>query len=95
MNDEERLARRTAAVDEVQRLLVEHLLLEVEPHDLDPDAPLFGSGHGLDSIDAVEVAVALENRFGVRMHESRVESVPHLRTINTIVDLVLARQELA
>lgn len=95
MGDEERLRRRAETVGEVQRLLVEHLMLEVEPGDLDPDAPLFGSGHGLDSIDAVEVAVALENRFGVRLHESRVESVPHLRTINTIVDLVLAAAERA
>lgn len=89
MTIEERLDRRNRTVAEVQALLVEHLLLEVEPRDLDPDAPLFGSGHGLDSIDAVEVVVAIENRFGVRLQESRLLSVPHLRTVNTVVDLVL------
>lgn len=91
MTVEERAAARAAKVAEVQAMLVEHLMLEVAPADLDPDAPLFGSGHGLDSIDAVELAVAVESRFGVRLHESRVESVPHLRTVHTLVDLVLAR----
>jgi acyl carrier protein len=85
----ERLDRRNRTVAQVQALLVEHLLLEVEPGDLDPDAPLFGSGHGLDSIDAVEVVVAIENRFGVRLQDSKLISVPHLRTVNTVVDLVL------
>lgn len=92
MTLEQRVERRNRVVSEVQALLVEHLLLEVEPGDLDPDAPLFGSGHALDSIDAVEVVVALENRFGVTLQEERVLSVPVLRTINTVADLVLARE---
>ena len=91
MTDEERLNERCQTLAEVQALIVDHLMLEVEPGDLDPDAPLFGSGHGLDSIDAVELVVALENRFGVRLQESRVLSVPHLRTVNTLVDLVAAK----
>lgn len=90
MNMPTSLETRIRTVAEVQSLLVEHLFLEVEPGDLDPDAPLFGSGHGLDSIDAVELVVAIESRYGIRLQESRVVSVPHLRTINTIVDLVLA-----
>lgn len=83
------LHRRAETVARIQQLLVDHLYLEVEPRDLDPDAPLFGSGHGLDSIDAVELVVGLENQFGVRLQESRVLSVPHLRTIHTLADLVL------
>lgn len=89
MTLEKTLERRQSVVADVQALLVEHLLLEVEPQDLDPDAPLFGSGHALDSIDAVEVVVALENRFGVRLQEERVLSVPYLRTVNTVADLVI------
>jgi acyl carrier protein len=84
------LERRADVTHRVQKLLVDHLFLEVEPRDLDPDAPLFGSGHGLDSIDAVEIVVALESTFGVRLQEDRIVSVPHLRTVNTIVDHVLA-----
>lgn len=86
---EARLAKRRAMVARVQELLIGELFLEVAPRDLDPDAPLFGSGHGLDSIDAVELVVALENTFGIRLQESRILSVPHLRTVNTLVDLIL------
>lgn len=84
--------RRADVTRAVQALLVEHLYLEVSPEDLDPDAPLFGSGHGLDSIDAVEIVVALEGALGVRLQEDRVVSIPHLRTINTIVDHILGVQ---
>ena len=76
----------------VQELLVSELYLEVDPEDLDPDAPLFGSGHGLDSIDAVEILVALEGQFQARLEGDRVDAVRHLRTVNTIVDRILAEQ---
>jgi len=89
---EEAVAHRSRVVADVQSLLVDHLLLEVEPGDLDPDAPLFGSGHGLDSIDAVEIVVAVENRFRVKLQEQRVLSIPHMRTVNTIADLVIAEE---
>jgi len=73
----------------VQEMLVTDLYMECEPRELDPDAALFGSGHGLDSIDAVELLVALEGKFGIRMQEERVLAVRHLRTINSIVDRLL------
>lgn len=92
MTPREQLERRAQVLARVQQMIVDQLFLEVEPGDLDPDAPLFGSGHGLDSIDAVELVVALEGQFGVRLQESRVASVPHLRTVNTLVDLVTAME---
>jgi acyl carrier protein len=59
-----------ALVDELRHLLVEALMLEdVEPADIDMDAPLFGEsgdGLGLDSIDALELAMALHKRYGVK-----------------------------
>ena len=83
------LDRRRQLTDAVQAALVEHLFLQVEAGDLDPDAPLFGSGHGLDSIDAVELIVMLEERFHTRLQDARAHAVRHLRTVNTIVDRVL------
>ena len=91
----DRLARRQELVARIQQMLVDQLYLEVEPSDLDPDAPLFGSGHGLDSIDAVELVVALDGEFGVQLEEARILSVPHLRTVNTLADLVLSQSETA
>ena len=53
-------------ISELQHLIVESLALEdVQPEDIDPDEPLFGEGLGLDSIDALELGLALKKRFGV------------------------------
>ena len=50
---------------EVAALIVTELKLEdVEPQDIDPDAPLFRAGLGLDSIDSLELALAISQRYG-------------------------------
>lgn len=55
-------------LDELARLVVESLRLEqVQPEDIDPDAPLFGTGLGLDSIDALELALAISRKYGVAL----------------------------
>jgi len=53
---------------EIQQLIVEALMLEdQDPEAIDPDAPLFGEGGlGLDSIDVLELAMALHKRYGVK-----------------------------
>jgi len=53
---------------ELKQLIVESLALEdVTPESIDTDAPLFGEGLGLDSIDALELAIAIERAYGVRL----------------------------
>jgi acyl carrier protein len=55
---------------ELKGLIVEALALEdIEPSEIESDAPLFVEGLGLDSIDALELAMALEERFGVKIGE--------------------------
>lgn len=52
----------------LRRMIVEALMLEdVEPDDIDDAAPLFGTGLGLDSIDALELAIAVDSEFGVKI----------------------------
>ncbi len=56
---------------EIKVLIVESLRLEgVAPEGIDSTAPLFGEGLGLDSIDALELAMALRKRFGVKFEAS-------------------------
>lgn len=55
---------------------------------IDPDAILFGSGLGLDSVDSIELVVALESRYKLRVAEGALRM--HLRTVNSVVDLLLA-----
>lgn len=52
---------------ELARLIVEALHLEVEAAEIDPEAPLFGEGLGLDSIDALEIALAISRRYGFQL----------------------------
>ena len=62
---EQSVAQQNAAEAELAQLLVESLNLEgVEPTGIDPEARLFGEGLGLDSIDALEIALAISQRYG-------------------------------
>jgi acyl carrier protein len=55
---------------ELKKDIIESLNLEdVKPEDIDADAPLFGSGLGLDSIDALELIVLLEKKYGIKMKD--------------------------
>jgi len=58
---------------DLKKLIVETLLLEdVQPDDIEDDAPLFGEGLGLDSIDALELVVALEKTYRVIIEDEEV-----------------------
>jgi len=60
-------------IGELKSLIIERLKLEdVTPDDIDPAAPLFGEGLGLDSIDALELVVALEKTYGIRIPDEDV-----------------------
>ena len=62
------MSSQTAAEHELAQLLVESLNLEdVEPSAIDPEAPLFNTGLGLDSIDALELALAISTRYGFQL----------------------------
>jgi len=53
-------------IDKVKRMIIDSLRIEgMSPEEIDTDAPLFGEGLGLDSIDALQLVVALEKEFGV------------------------------
>jgi len=60
-------------VEELKQRIIDSLNLEeVEPKDIDPVAPLFGKGLGLDSIDALELAAMLERHYGIRITDLRI-----------------------
>ncbi|MCZ7605963.1 MAG: phosphopantetheine-binding protein [Planctomycetota bacterium] len=62
-----------ALVDELKTLIIEHLNLEdVDPGKVDPEAPLFGEGLGLDSVDALELVMLMETTYGARIESSEV-----------------------
>jgi acyl carrier protein len=57
-----------ALEDDIKHLIVDALMLDdVKPEQIDSDAPLFVEGLGLDSIDALELAIAIDKKFGVKI----------------------------
>ena len=83
----EKIEQRQETFNRVVELLISSLQLDHSSEVLDPDTPLFGTGLGLDSVDAVEIVVALESEFGISLDEG--DSMFALRTINSLVDVVL------
>ena len=60
-------ATQTEPEAELARLIVRTLNLEIPASDIDPEAPLFGDGLGLDSIDVLEIALAISQNYGVQL----------------------------
>ncbi len=56
----------------LKKLIIQRLKLQMEPDSISDDAPLFGEGLGLDSIDALELVVGLEQEFGVQVPDEAV-----------------------
>ncbi|WP_024888954.1 phosphopantetheine-binding protein [Luteimonas huabeiensis] len=69
------MSSQTPAERELAELLVETLNLEdVAAADIDPEAPLFNAGLGLDSIDALELALAISKRYGFQLRSDSDEN---------------------
>ena len=60
---------------DVAALLVEALNLEIPPESIDPEAPLYGEGLGLDSIDILEVALVVSQRYGFQLRSDDEDNV--------------------
>jgi acyl carrier protein len=79
---------------ELARLIVVTLNLEVRAEDIDPDAPLYGEGLGLDSIDVLEIALAASKTYGVKLRsddENNREIFRSLRGLNRHIQQHRAR----
>ena len=64
-----------ALIPEVAQLIVEALNLEMEANEIEPDAPLFGEGLGLDSIDVLEVALVISKKYGFQLRSDNADNV--------------------
>ena len=74
----------------IKRLLVTELNLKGrDPETIEDDGPLFGAGLGLDSLDALQLAMSIEERFGVKIPEG-AEAKPIFASVNALVDHIVA-----
>jgi acyl carrier protein len=80
-------------IDELKKLLIEGLRLEdISPEDIDPAAPLFGAGLGLDSIDALEIGVMLDRVYGVKIASGDERNPEIFASLNALADFVAANR---
>ena len=81
--------RRKDLTCRLKETLVERLSLDRQPDEIPDDCLLFGVGLGLDSVDALEIVVAVEGEFGIRVEDGDMQEI---RSVNSIVDLIMSRQ---
>jgi len=85
------MAEQTSAQLDVAELLVEALNLEdIAAADIDPQEPLFGTGLGLDSIDALEIALAISQKYGVQMQADDQNTRNAFANLATLTDFIHA-----
>jgi acyl carrier protein len=74
---------------ELKALIVESLVLEdVRPEQIDSNAPLFGEGLGLDSVDALELAMVIQKKFGVKVDADDVENRKIFASVKNLADYI-------
>lgn len=80
-------------IDRLKGEIIEQLNLEdCQKEDIDADAPLFGSGLGLDSIDALELNVLLEKNYGIKMAGPQ-EGRKVFKSVRTIAEFIIEKKK--
>ena len=78
---------------EIKELIISSLELEdIKPEDIKDDAPIFGKGLGLDSIDALELGVTIKKKFGVKLSAESEDSRKHFASVNALAEFILAEK---
>ena len=85
-------AGAAALLREVAGLIVQALNLDVAPADIDPDAPLYGEGLGLDSIDILEIALVVSKQYGVQLRADSEENERIFGSLRQLADYIAAHR---
>ncbi len=79
--------------NEIKQVIISSLQLEdIKPENIDDSEPLFGEGLGLDSIDALELGVALKKKFGVKFSAESGVNKKHFASINALAEYIAANK---
>lgn len=80
-------------IDELKALLISELNLEdISPDDIDASAPLFRDGLGLDSIDALELAVVIDKKYGIKIKSSDERNKEIFSSLTALADFITANR---
>lgn len=81
-----------ALTRELAGLIVQALNLELSAAEIDPDAPLYGEGLGLDSIDILEIALVVSKRYGVQLRADSAENEQIFRSLRRLAEYITAHR---
>ncbi|AEK61720.1 phosphopantetheine-binding protein [Collimonas fungivorans] len=80
--------------EEVKQVIIDVLQLEdMTPADIVSDAPLFVDGLGLDSIDALELGVAIQKRYGISLSADSAETRNHFASVQTLAAMIASNRK--
>lgn len=77
---------------EVAGLIVSALNLDVSPEEIQPDAPLYGEGLGLDSIDILEVALVVSKRYSFQLRSDNADNVKIFSSLASLTQHIAANK---
>ncbi|HJW24462.1 MAG TPA: phosphopantetheine-binding protein [Rhodocyclaceae bacterium] len=77
---------------EVAGIIVSALNLEISPSEIEPDAPLYGEGLGLDSIDILEVALVVSKRYGFQLRADNEDNVKIFTSLRSLVNHIASHR---
>jgi acyl carrier protein len=77
---------------ELATLFVQALNLEVQADEIDPDAPLYGDGLGLDSIDILEVALLVSKQYGIQLRADSQENQQIFRSLRHLAEYIAVQR---
>lgn len=80
---------------ELKRLIIDIFELEgIRPEDIASEEPLFGAGLGLDSIDALELGLALKKKYNIHIDAQTSGLVEHFASVKNLAGFVVSQQEI-
>lgn len=92
-DDQKPAASSTADLQhEIAELMIECLNLEVTADQITPDAPLYGEGLGLDSIDVLEVALEVSKRYGLQLRSDSEDNKSIFSSLRSLSDTIAAQR---
>jgi acyl carrier protein len=78
---------------DIKQLIIDALGLEdISTHDIGNDQILFGEGLGLDSVDALELGLAIQKRYGIKIDADAKDTRNHFTSVDSLAAFVSARQ---
>lgn len=78
--------------DEIAKDIIEVLNLGIVPSEIAPDAPLYGDGLGLDSIDILEISLVVSKKFGLQIKADNPDNASIFKSLNSLCEYIVTNR---